>query len=102
MLRTRWSLLLVASLWISPAPLAVAQNSRPNPSVTEQGFLPTGADGKPLNFDFETGTLDGWRAEGEAFVGQPIEGDRVGARRADMHSRHQGKFWIGSYEVRGD
>ena len=92
----------MATLLTSPAPLAVAQDAGPNASATEEGFLPTGADGKPLNFDFETGTLKDWRAEGEAFAGQPIEGDTVSARRADMHSRHQGKFWVGTYEGRGD
>jgi len=90
----------VATLLTSPAPLASAQDAKPNSSATEEGFLPTGADGKPLNFDFETGTLKDWRAEGEAFAGQPIAGDKVNARRADMHSRHQGKFWIGTHEVR--
>src|SRR5438270_9773553 len=31
------------------------------------GVLPTDAAGKPLNFDFETGTLQDWTASGDAF-----------------------------------
>jgi putative membrane-bound dehydrogenase-like protein len=67
-----------------------------------EGVLPHGADGRPLNLDFETGTLKDWVAEGDAFKGQPVEGDTVQRRRGDMHSRHQGRFWIGGYERLGD
>src|SRR4051812_44107511 len=63
---------------------------------------PTGSDGKPLNSDFETGTLKDWTAAGNAFDQQPIHGDTVQPRRNDMRSGHQGNFWIGSYEVGGD
>ena len=63
---------------------------------------PTGADGKPLNFDFETGNLKDWSATGDAFEGQPIKGDAVYPRRHDMHSNHQGQYWIGGFEVKGD
>jgi putative membrane-bound dehydrogenase-like protein len=66
------------------------------------GVLPVGADGRPLNLDFETGTLKDWKAEGEAFKGQPIKGDTVARRRGDMKSQHQGQYWIGTFEVRGD
>jgi putative membrane-bound dehydrogenase-like protein len=66
------------------------------------GLLPTGRDGKPLNLDFESGTLANWKAEGSAFAGQPVEGDTVFARRNDMHSQHAGRFWIGTYERAGD
>src|SRR6516162_6882363 len=67
-----------------------------------EGVLPVGADGKPLNLDFETGTLKDWTAEGEAFKGQPIKGDTVFPRRNDNKSRHQGDYWIGGYEKFGD
>jgi putative membrane-bound dehydrogenase-like protein len=66
------------------------------------GVLPVGADGKPLNLDFETGTLKDWTATGDAFKGQPIKGDTVAPRRSDMRSRHQGNYWIGTYERQGD
>jgi putative membrane-bound dehydrogenase-like protein len=64
----------------------------------DAGVLPLGSDGKPLNLDFESGTLKDWTLEGEAFKGQPVKGDLVAARRGDMKSRHQGQYWIGGYE----
>ncbi len=72
------------------------------PGDKNTGVLPLGADGKPLNLDFETGTLKDWTAVGDAFKGQPIKGDTVHPRRADSHSRHQGQFWIGGFEKLGD
>src|SRR6266849_5790398 len=79
--------------------VSAADGVKPTP---KEGVLPVGADGKPLNFDFETGTLKDWTAEGDAFVGQPIKGDTVFPRRNDMKSQHQGQFWIGTYERAGD
>jgi putative membrane-bound dehydrogenase-like protein len=66
------------------------------------GALPAGPDARPLNTDFESGTLTDWTATGEAFAGQPVKGDKAGSRRPDMKSRHQGDFWIGGFEVAGD
>src|SRR5882762_9597600 len=66
------------------------------------GLLPPGADGRPLNLDFETGTLQDWTATGAAFDRQPIKGDTVSPRRNDMRSQHHGNYWIGSYEILGD
>ena len=62
------------------------------------GAVPSDAAGRPLNLDFEKGTLADWKAEGSAFDGQPVEGDTVSQRRGDMHSRHAGRFWVGTYE----
>jgi putative membrane-bound dehydrogenase-like protein len=67
-----------------------------------EGIAPVGADGKPLNLDFETGTLKDWTATGTAFDGQPVKGDAVAKRRNDMKSDHKGDYWIGTYEVAGD
>lgn len=64
----------------------------------EDSQLPLSANGKPLNLDFETGTLQDWTATGNAFEGQPVEGDVVSKRRNDMSSQHQGKFWIAGFE----
>src|SRR6059058_5806414 len=72
------------------------------PAEPAEGVLPVGADGKPLNLDFETGTLKDWTAEGDAFKDQPIKGDTVAPRRGDMKSQHQGNYWIGGYEKHGD
>ncbi len=66
------------------------------------GTLPLGKDGKPLNLGFESGDLRDWKAEGDAFDGQPVRGDTVKIRRSDMASAHAGDFWIGSYEKKGD
>jgi putative membrane-bound dehydrogenase-like protein len=77
----------------------IAQQPAKSPA---EGVLPAGADGKPLNLDFESGTLKDWTAEGDAFKGQPIKGDTVFPRRIDNHSRHQGQYWIGGFEKFGD
>ena len=71
-------------------------------SPQEDGLAPLGADGKPLNLDFEDGTLKDWTATGTAFDGQPIKGDTVGKRRGDMKSDHKGNYWIGTFEKAGD
>src|SRR5271154_1126270 len=68
----------------------------------DAGVLPAGNDGKPLNLDFETGTLKDWTAEGKGLEGQPIKGDTVFPRRKDSKSQHQGQYWIGTYEKLGD
>jgi putative membrane-bound dehydrogenase-like protein len=54
-----------------------------------------------LNLGFETGTLAGWKAEGDAWDKQPVEGDTVAARQRG-NSQHVGKFWLGGYERNGD
>jgi putative membrane-bound dehydrogenase-like protein len=71
-------------------------------TAAPQGSLPLSREGKSLNLDFEDGTLRDWTASGDAFNGQPVKGDSVGARRADMHSQHQGNSWIGTFEKAGD
>jgi putative membrane-bound dehydrogenase-like protein len=72
------------------------------PAEPPEGVLPKGPDGRPLNFDFETGTLKDWVADGDAFKGQPVKGDTVSPRRSDMKSQHQGEYWVGTYERHGD
>src|SRR5205823_7213518 len=91
--------LVALAVFLPPALAAVDPKVPPTPPT---GILPAGADGKPLNLDFETGTLRDWKAEGTAFAGQPVKGDTVAARRADMKSQHQGQYWIGTYERDGD
>jgi hypothetical protein len=66
------------------------------------GSLPVDAQGEPLNFDFESASLKDWKAEGAAFGTQPVEGDTVHTRRSNMHSRHAGRYWVGTYERQGD
>ena len=66
------------------------------------GTQPISKTGKPLNFNFELGTLADWNATGDAFEGQPVRGDTIAARRTDMKSEHEGEFWIGGFERFGD
>ena len=87
---------LTAVLCLLFAVLAFAQ------IAPDTGVLPVGADGKPLNLDFETGTLKDWTADGKAFEGQPIKGDTVYPRRKDSKSQHQGQYWIGTFEKLSD
>jgi len=68
----------------------------------DPGVVPAGADGQPLNLDFEAGSLKDWTATGNAFEKQPVKGDTVAPRRNDMKSQHQGDYWIGTFEVAGD
>ena len=86
--------IIVAAFWS----LAAA----PGPADVGRGVLPVDERGEPLNLDFEAGSLRDWTVEGEAFARPPVEGDTVSARRSDMTSRHQGRFWVGSYEGIGD
>ncbi len=80
-------LVLLAVLFFLPVFAAGPDKLPPTPP---EGVLPVGADGKPLNLDFETGTLKDWTAEGNAFKGQPIKGDTVAKRRSDIEERAPG------------
>ena len=66
------------------------------------GSLPADASGKPLNLDFEKGSLADWKAQGDAFQDAVVKGDAISRRRGDMKSNHQGEFWVGSFEKNGD
>jgi hypothetical protein len=68
----------------------------PKPAAVD-AIPPLGDDKQPLNLGFETGTLEGWKVEGDAWAKQPIEGDTVAMRKRG-NSRHVGKFWLGGYE----
>jgi putative membrane-bound dehydrogenase-like protein len=87
---------LLLSLAISSAAVIVFAAEPP------AGIKPLDSDGRPLNFDFESGTLKDWTATGTAFEKQPVKGDLVAARRKDMKSEHQGQFWIGGFEGTSD
>jgi hypothetical protein len=56
--------------------------------------------GQSISFtrDFETGDLRGWTRTGNAFNYQPTFGDNPTARRRGQPSKHQGRYWIGTYE----
>ena len=58
----------------------------------------SGAQTYPFTLDFEDGTLRGWTATGDAFKFQPTRGDNPTARKRGQPSKHQGNYWIGTYE----
>jgi sucrose-6-phosphate hydrolase SacC (GH32 family) len=49
------------------------------------------------NSDFESGTLEGWTVQGDAFKVQPTKGDNTQARNREP-ANQQGTWWIGGYE----
>ncbi|HET6251933.1 MAG TPA: PVC-type heme-binding CxxCH protein [Tepidisphaeraceae bacterium] len=94
---SRLPLRTVAAILMLLSAMQISRAADVNPPLK-----PAGADGKPLNFDFETGTLKDWTATGNAFSGQPMRGDTVAGRRNDMRAGLHGDYWVGSYEVLGD
>lgn len=75
-----------------------------NEPLGDPGIRPVGADGQPLNLDFETGDLTDWTATGDAWRDQPVQGP-IDPKRpfgADKQSRHTGEYWIGGYEFHRD
>src|SRR5689334_19517342 len=67
-------------------------------------IAPLGADGQPLNLNFEAGSLKDWTATGAAFDKQPVKGpiDKKRPFGEDKVSNHQGDFWIGGFEILRD
>jgi putative membrane-bound dehydrogenase-like protein len=74
-----------------------------SPNAKRDGIIPTGKDGRPLNLNFESGSLKDWTATGNAFNKQPIKGDTVAKRLANTtrtdRSQHEGEYWLGGYEL---
>ena len=68
-----WCRLALALLLAVPS-LAWADDAINHPEGNP-GELPVGEDGQPLNFDFETGTLEDWTATGTAWEQQPFKGE---------------------------
>jgi putative membrane-bound dehydrogenase-like protein len=98
---------VTSSLLACVAGTLLAQGFQPNPlnePLGDPGVIPAGADGKPLNLDFENGTLDGWMAAGKAFEKQPVKGE-ISANRPfgeGKKAEMTGQFWIGGYEFLRD
>ncbi len=72
---------------------------RPAASATFATIRPKADDGRELNLGFETGGLDDWTAEGDAWAGQPT---RVGdahtrTRRLEAAAEPVGRHWIGPH-----
>ena len=72
---------------------APPKSQAPAPLAKRAGISPEGR-----NLGFEEGTLRGWKVEGEAWKGNPVEGDTVTPRRPGQASQHAGRFWVGGYE----
>jgi hypothetical protein len=60
------------------------------PPVQSQGVVPV-SNGRPLNLDFETGTLENWTATGDAFA--LVKED---VQRKDQRAPIAGAFWVSS------
>lgn len=76
----------------------------PKAAMAKGGVLPMGANGKPLNLDFETGTLQDWKPEGKAWEGQPVKGE-IDPKRPSGEGKvalPEGNYWLGGYEVQRD
>src|SRR5262245_1361262 len=61
--------------------------------VPSEGTLPL-ANGHPLNLDFETGSLDDWKATGDAF--QLVKGDIPDEKPSEKKSGYAGSYWVSS------
>ena len=86
----------VVTRTVAPVVTANAKPTPPHPG----GVLPVGADGKPLNTDFETGDLRDWTATGDVAKGQPTKGPISQTRKfgEGKVANHIGEFWFGGYE----
>lgn len=60
------------------------------------------AQSHAIDWNFESGTLDGWTTSGPAFVHQPTKGNNINARSASYNFNPQGNYFIGSFEYHHD
>lgn len=69
-----------------------------------ESIAPVGEDGRPLNFSFESNSLQDWTAEGDAWQSQPgryFEPDTP-RRKAETPTTPVGSFWIGDHTAERD
>jgi microsomal dipeptidase-like Zn-dependent dipeptidase len=80
----------------SPPRVEIPDNSSLRPS----NMAGATAGPRPACFDFESGDLSGWTAEGEAFLRQPVRGDRfVTSQARPGIIPLGGDYWNGLYPV---
>ena len=58
-----------------------------------EGVLPE-VNGRPLNLDFESGTLENWTSSGDAF--QVVKGDSLKEQSSQTRRGYHGAYWISS------
>lgn len=63
--------------------------------VVSAGILPK-KNGKTLNLNFETGTLQDWKAEGDAFTDPLVGQDASVVYEKDQHPGQTGKYFVSS------
>jgi putative membrane-bound dehydrogenase-like protein len=63
--------------------------------VLAEGVLPE-KEGRSLNLNFETGTLDDWTVTGDAFEGQPIQGDPSPLHDEETNIANKGEYFLSS------
>ena len=64
-------------------------------NATIAGQLPA-KDGKPLNLNFESGTLQDWTATGDAFTNSLLTDDPSPVHEKDMRIGFEGKYFLSS------
>lgn len=97
----RATLLFCVFLHFAAATL-LAQNV--NEPVNSKGIVPVGADGEPLNLNFESGDLTDWTATGDGWKDQPVKGpiDQNRIYGMGKKSLHTGEYWLGGFEKHFD
>ncbi|MEQ1830721.1 MAG: dehydrogenase, partial [Pirellula sp.] len=61
------------------------------------GFRPALSNDRPMNLDFESGDLSDWEARGSIAAKLPSTSDASKPSANDVESKHQGKFWLGTF-----
>jgi putative membrane-bound dehydrogenase-like protein len=100
--RAKWEAAQPKPVHAAPAKADTPPAAKQDAASSDEGIAATAADGRVLNLDFEKGDLSDWTATGDAFQGQPIEGDTIHTRLIGRKSGDQGRFWIGTGERTGD
>jgi hypothetical protein len=90
----------------SALPLSASELPVASKSVAIQdsigGFRPS-VDGKtPLNFDFETGDLSDWDADGGAMIRQPANIQQLVTTQPQLVAGQQGNLWVSTEKFVGD
>ena len=58
--------------------------------------MPPEVNGRPVDLDFESGTLENWTASGDAFQVVQGDGPPAGAEKTSVVRGHSGNYWVSS------